>query len=300
MGEEFDSISNAYDLCARAEAANNLRRYELAQEIASQALAIDPELAAAYGSISRACLGSQNYVDGEIEARRGLEIEPSNPWLLHLLARNLVELGKFAEAEKVALQLLEVSPDDATSHACLGIVYSESGRDQESLEHFRKSLSLEPSDRTHFQIGMALVRLKRFAAAEHHFRERLKVDPNDAASLNNLGVCLDGRGNKRDAALAFKAAAMVDPTMNVAKSNAKAAINEFTWGGVGAMALAYMALKVSLLTGGANNILMAVAIGVGILVVYMAVREYKRRDLESCDPQILEFYRAVCRDKEIR
>src|SRR5207244_1255249 len=69
-----------------------------------------------------------------------------------------------------------------------------------------------------------------FASAEYSYREALRCDPRDAVALNNLGVALQRLGRQEEAALAFKAAVLADPTLQIAKSNTHSAVKNL--GGV--------------------------------------------------------------------
>lgn len=295
-----------YELCRRAETANDLSQYKVAQQLAMDALAINPNSADAYGSLARACLGQSHFVDAEQHCRQGLEMEPTNTWLLRILVLALVSLEKGQQALSVAQRLMELEPEQPESHDSLGRAYRFLEDQDSALIHFRKALELAPTSEAHFQLGLTLLERKRYSEAEVQFRAKLEQDPNDAASLNNLGVCLDHRGKKRDAALVFKAAVMLDPTLHIAKSNAKNTINEYTTLGGGIVVMAYLLAKLAFYVGRAGTgslqtaLLLTCGVLVAILIVFLSFRWVRRRNLASADPQIMEFYRAVCRDREVQ
>ncbi len=54
-------------------------------------------------------------------------------------------------------------------------------------------------------------------------------------TLNNLGVALEGQSKIKDAALAYKAAVLIDPSLEIAKVNAKNAIHQYVHIGGGAL-----------------------------------------------------------------
>src|SRR5207248_1752004 len=51
-----------------------------------------------------------------------------------------------------------------------------------------------PSTFAHSHLGVALLRLERFVEAEQHFREALRLAPNNRYALHNLGTALVGQG----------------------------------------------------------------------------------------------------------
>jgi tetratricopeptide (TPR) repeat protein len=154
-----------------------------------------------------------------------------------------------------------------------------------------------------------LLALDDFVEAETHFRTSLKLKPNDASALNNLGVCLQKQHRMKDAALAFKAAILIDPTQDVSKSNAKYAISQFLSYG------AILAVLIQLTAMAAFFVLYAIkmdpaikgfiALFGGLLTVALMTaaiiggRTIRTRQLESADPQILAIYKSLNQDRTI-
>lgn len=153
-----------------------------------------------------------------------LAINPSNYQANQDLASCYLQMGRPAEAVPYARRATELKPREQSAWANLGAAYSlmnlydkavrayreanELGDLQEPivlglaeshnrLGNFDRAIAvLEvalkkfPSNLSHERMGYALFKKRQYAQALQHFRAALLFDPNDAAALNGLGVCL--------------------------------------------------------------------------------------------------------------
>ena len=63
------------------------------------------------------------------------------------------------------------------------------------------------------------MRLDRAGEALDHYEAALRIKPDDAEALNNMGVILRMRGDNQKAALMFERALANDPTLKEARDN---------------------------------------------------------------------------------
>jgi tetratricopeptide (TPR) repeat protein len=307
-------IQRANELYERAEAANEIGRYGTAQKLAAEAITFMPDAADLYGSLARACLGLNQLPQSEFNCREGLRIDPDNLWLLRILVLVTRLRKNYAESTLAAERLLQLAPDDSLSHIASGKTFSECGRTAEAVQQFREALRLDPNnDDALTSLGICHLNMGNSKLAEQQFRQALSLNPNSAPDLNNLGISLQQQGKEKDAAVAFKAAVIVDPTCAVAKSNAKASIASYLAVGSGLFVF-YVLAKVMFVAGKvpATNLVNEIPLGqqkvivVAIGVVFLSLFWFlvygrpmlRKRELLGADPQILEFYKAVCRDKD--
>jgi tetratricopeptide (TPR) repeat protein len=131
-------------------------------------------------------------------------------------------------------KLLAIRPDDAGAHAQLGSAYATLGKHDEAVSHleavgkcdpddasgltllawmeyvdgnFEKSAALsaradavEPaSAKVHYQWGLALLKLRRWAEAGSHFSYALERQPRHAGAARGLAEALLGQGRAADA-----------------------------------------------------------------------------------------------------
>ena len=109
----------------------------------------------------------------------------------------LSEMGRHAEAVAAAEEAVRLAPGEPYAHVVL-----RPRRRAASWIGRRRQPSEPPSRRQKTPLptapgGWSKFRRKRWTAAEDHLREALRLDPNDPAALNNLGLVLSERGKHR-------------------------------------------------------------------------------------------------------
>ena len=116
-------------------------------------------------------------------------------------------------------------------------------------------------------------------------------------------------GREQDAVLAFKAALIADPTMKLPKSNTKKSVRAILSNGT-TSALAIQLLIVFGLLGGYSlfvsdssvrgSTLWATGGLLGAaLLLYFGLRQWKIRKLRKADPELLEIYSRLQKDKAV-
>jgi TolB-like protein len=117
-----------------------------ARSDAEKAVAIAPDLAEA-----RAALGwvrffiDWKFAEGITELKRAKEFSPANPTANDLLARAILYLGRFDEAERQARQAVELDPLSVTAQGTLARVLYYAGKLDEADAAARKAAELQPA-----------------------------------------------------------------------------------------------------------------------------------------------------------
>ncbi|MGC3970264.1 MAG: tetratricopeptide repeat protein [Pirellulales bacterium] len=158
----------------------NLNEPEAATESVRQAISLAPDTAYVYYVQALVCLGNgepkealnaaqnavrldpqdadyfwlRGYVHAEMrrydeaaaDALQGLALDAEHRGCLKLHAESLRRLGRLPEARSIAEQLLKNAPDDAKSHALMGRVALASQNAEAASTHFRQALRLNPND----------------------------------------------------------------------------------------------------------------------------------------------------------
>jgi TolB-like protein/Flp pilus assembly protein TadD len=120
--------------------------YPKARSDAEKGVAIAPALAEARAALGFVrCLVDWKFADGLAELKRAKELSPANPTANDLLARNIVYLGRFDEAERQARQAVELDPLSTVAHANLARVLFYAGKLDEADAVARKSAELQPT-----------------------------------------------------------------------------------------------------------------------------------------------------------
>jgi TolB-like protein len=176
--------------------------YPKARSDAEKAVSIAPALAEA-----RAALGFVRYfvdwkfADGLSELKRAKELSPANPTANDLLARMIVYVGRFDEAEHQARQAVELDPLSTVTHANLARVLFYVGKLDEADAAARKAAELQPTGAANhrWQVLIAAQRGDGDAA----LRE-VQLEPDPGFRRFELAVAHYVRGDRAaaDAALA--------------------------------------------------------------------------------------------------
>jgi TolB-like protein len=176
--------------------------YPKAHIDAEKAVAIAPDLAetrAALGWVL--CLAEWKFAEGLAELKRAKELSPANPTANDLLARIIVYLGRFDEAERQARQAMELDPLSTVTQGNLARVLFYVGKLDEADAVARKAAELQPTGAgSHrFQVLIAAQR----GDGESALREA-QQEPDPGFRRFELAVAHYVRGDKAaaDAALA--------------------------------------------------------------------------------------------------
>ncbi len=162
-------------------------RDQEALEIIDQAIALDPETALFHAQRSRLLSGLKRYPESEKAADAAVSLEPLSED--GYVAKGLCYLrqARWAEAEEQARAALALDADDVTAQNILSQTLQFQGKTDESESDVRVRLARSPDDSfTHFNAGYAALRRGDHKAAEGHFIESLRLDPNFEAARQGL------------------------------------------------------------------------------------------------------------------
>lgn len=135
-------------------------------------------------------LGAQGDYAGAVNAlKRGLAKRKKEPQILRMLASACNDAGDLAQARKFARQLCEVEPGFAENHKVHGMILESCGQPARAATAFRKADAIEPDDpATLTDIGRCLGRMGEFGQALEQYERALKIDPNHAAALQMIAA----------------------------------------------------------------------------------------------------------------
>jgi TolB-like protein len=169
---------------------------------ADKAVAIDPYLAEAHAALGWVRFFIEwKFPEGLAELRRAQELSPWNPTANDLLARVVVYLGQFQEAEKLARQAIELDPLGYQARTSLARVLFTEGKLDEVEASARKAAELQPTaaGNHRWQVFVAIER----GDGEAALREA-RVEPNEGYRHFELALAQYARKDRpaADAALA--------------------------------------------------------------------------------------------------
>ena len=169
---------------------------------AEKAVAVDPNLAEAHAALGWVRFFIEwKFAEGLAELKRAQQLSPWNPTASDLLARVVVYLGQFEEAEKLARQSIELDPLAYQARISLARVLFTEGKLDETEAAARKAAELQPSaaGNHRFQVFVAIQR----GDGEAGLREA-GLEPNERYRRFELALALYTRGDRpaADATLA--------------------------------------------------------------------------------------------------
>ena len=132
----------------------NIESYALARKLAEQAIALDPEYAAAYGVLSRLHIG-----DFWFDASKSQE-------------------QSLTEAIKLLQKAIDLDDSYAEAHSLLGWVFSHKGQHDKALAQVQKAVTLDPnSAESHFRLAKVLNFSDRNEAAILEYKIAIRQNP---------------------------------------------------------------------------------------------------------------------------
>jgi len=195
--ERAEALAFMGDLIGQRETA-----YPKARSDAEKAVAIAPDLAEARAALGWVlCLAEWKFTEGLTELKRAKELSPANPTANDLLARIIVYLGRFDEAERQARQAVELDPLSTVTHGNLARVLFYAGKLDEADAAARKAAELQPT-------GAGTHRWQAIIAAQRGDGEaalrEAQQEPDPGFRRFELAVAHLARGDhaRADAALA--------------------------------------------------------------------------------------------------
>jgi serine/threonine-protein kinase len=169
---------------------------------AEKAVAIDPHLAEAHAALGWVRFFIEwKFAEGLAELRRAQQLSLGNPTANDLLARVVVYLGQFQEAEKLARQAVELDPLAYQARISLARILFTEGKLDEADASARKAAELQPTaaGSHRYQVFVAIQR----GDGEAALREA-RLEPNEGYRHFELALAHYVRGDRpaADAALA--------------------------------------------------------------------------------------------------
>jgi len=131
------------------------------------------------------------------------------------VAMQRMNVGDFAEAERLLRSLLERYGEGATlhwAHKNLGFVLSRRGAHAEAVRYYREALGFRPEDaRTLTRCAMSLTELDRLDEALAVFDRAVRIRPALAQTFDSHGVALHRAGRVDEAIEQFRRALELEP-----------------------------------------------------------------------------------------
>ncbi len=171
-----------------------------------QAIALDPNFAAAYANLAGTYLllaGANDFPSRETilkakeNALKALSLDDQLSTAHEFLGFIHFQYDyDFVAAEHEFKRALELDPNDASAHESYGVLLSLLGRHEEALSESRQAAEINPlSPSINSSIGMALIDARRYDEAIAQFKKALELDAYFIPSYNGLAIAYQMQGN---------------------------------------------------------------------------------------------------------
>jgi predicted Zn-dependent protease len=127
-------------------------------------------------------------------------------------AQDAQAMSDFQAAAEFYRQAVSIHPEIPELSANLGLMYYQTGKDEQAREAFRHALRLKPGLFVpNLFLGLESVKSKRFSEAIPYFKQATLSKPNDVQVQVGLGQAYAGSGKTRSASAAYSRAVQLDP-----------------------------------------------------------------------------------------
>lgn len=127
-------------------------------------------------------------------------------------ALNHFNKGKFQQAKKIYLELINLTSEEIDAFNNLGMIEVQHGNLLEAISFFNKSISTNPNQSgILFYLGNCYLGLSKFSDAILSYDAAIKLDPSFAEAHNNLGNALQELDRLDDALAAYSRAIALNP-----------------------------------------------------------------------------------------
>jgi tetratricopeptide (TPR) repeat protein len=239
--------------------------YDLAAKQPEKALArIQGQIARAsgnanlYNDLAVLQLGMKDPASARDNAKKGMQLDPSNQTLLQTFAQAEAALGETDQAIAAWQQWSNTHPDDASAFVMLGTFEEAKGDAAKAMELYKKAIQLSPGQPVasnnlaylmvesgdSMDVALSLAQTARrampespstadtlawvyyhkgtFASARDLLEDALKIDPTNASIQYHLGLTYGKLNDKPNAAAHLKKASLLSPNTQTAKDAADA------------------------------------------------------------------------------
>lgn len=135
------------------------------------------------------------------------------------IALGLHQSGNWKEAEKLYLEILRESPDNANVLNLLGILKLQDNQPQEALQLIKKAAKLSPCAYYLENLGRAYFENKNFEESINSYRKAFEFEPDNFDILFNLALTYKNNGQIDEAIENYKKAIEIIPDNSKAYFN---------------------------------------------------------------------------------
>jgi tetratricopeptide (TPR) repeat protein len=172
-----------------AGALNQKEEFAAGLASSERAIALIPEFFGAYVNHADALMGFERFAEAEAQLRRALDLAPDRAQTHRDLGWVLAKLGRYDEAVARLEQAIALDPDDPITHFALGTTHYLTKALPGSEAELRRAAELAPRYTAAWhELGTVLRSSGRFEEALFCFRRTVDLDPDWPEAYRSLAV----------------------------------------------------------------------------------------------------------------
>lgn len=156
-----------------------------------RALAIDPDSGEANRDLAAAYMQDNKTGLALAYAERAAELSPESYGAWANLGFLYIRMNRYEEAIDALRAATELAENDAeATRVLLGLAdaHIRLGNYSRAINVLQTVLRTDASSTAHERMGVAMFKLRRYNESLDHFKQAVEIDPTDTAALNGLGV----------------------------------------------------------------------------------------------------------------
>jgi tetratricopeptide (TPR) repeat protein len=218
-------MQNQNPAIQRAQLLFHQRRYDLAANALREALTLSPTDARAHALLALCLTRQQKFQEATDAAQTAIVHEPDYPFAHYALAATLFDRNRFPEAEAAARESVRLDPENTDYWTLLGMSLFNQSRWADALDAADHGLHFDAEHAGAINLrAMSLVKLGRKEEAAHSIAGALHRNPDNAFSHANQGWTALHRNDHRQALEHFREALRLDPNNQWAREGMIAAL----------------------------------------------------------------------------
>lgn len=170
------------------------KRAKEATAAAETAIGFGPDLPLAHYALATALQQRNRFREAEVAARNAIELDPENPDLHGMLAGLALNQRQWRPALEAAEAGLRIDPEHVTCNNLRAVALVKLGNRQAAGATIDAALARDPQNSlSHANRGWTLLEDRRPKQAMEHFREALRIDPNNGWARAGIVEALKAR-----------------------------------------------------------------------------------------------------------
>ncbi|HWS37406.1 MAG TPA: tetratricopeptide repeat protein [Actinoplanes sp.] len=167
----------------------DLGRYDEAADEIAAGLTAAPQETALLSTLARIHLAAEQPAEALAAAERATTADPQSLPALVVHAMALIDSRRYADAARIAAEILQNRPDDAYAQRTGAALLSESRNGQEALNAAWNGVRVAPTDaEAHLVLAVVAARLRLFDLAQRAYGEALDHDPAIGEASREVGI----------------------------------------------------------------------------------------------------------------